>query len=157
MGKISEIFNFDDIGGKIKNFAKWSCWITILVLWFASALLFVITAGNSDDLVSLLIPIVVAIAGPFAIWVSSWILYAFGQLVEDNHGNKASGSLHEKEASIEQEPEEKTGPSAKAKKCMEQGIQPSYQGYGYICPSCKMTMDYIAPCERCGYIPPQSR
>lgn len=57
MGKISEIFNFNNIGGKIKNLAKWSCWI----------------------------PLVSAIVLPFLIWISSWILYAFGELVENSN------------------------------------------------------------------------
>lgn len=25
---------------------------------------------------------------------------------------------------------------------------------GYMCPVCKMSMDSLVPCERCGYVPP---
>ena len=38
MDTIKEIFNFYNISGKIKNFAKWSCWISLIVLWIAAVL-----------------------------------------------------------------------------------------------------------------------
>ena len=85
MGKISEIFNFDNIGGKIKNLAKWSCWITILLIWVAAPIAFIVLV--SDDWTAYLcwIPLVGAIVGPVLVWVESWVLYAFGEFVEDIH------------------------------------------------------------------------
>ena len=46
IGKISEIFNFDNIGGKIKNLAKWSCWITILLIWVAAPIAFIVLVSD---------------------------------------------------------------------------------------------------------------
>ena len=79
---------FDDlyynIGGKIKNWAKWifiveaiAAIITGLVLLFAH-----------EDLI--LYGLLTMVCGPIIAWVGSWILYAFGELVEktcDNENN----------------------------------------------------------------------
>ena len=81
MGKISNFFNFEDIGKKIKDFAKWSCWITILLIWIAAPIIFIIfLTENNEELC--LIPIIAAIVVPFLVWVGSWTIYAFGELVE---------------------------------------------------------------------------
>ena len=85
MGKISEIFNFDNIGGKIKNLAKWSCWITILLIWIAALIAFIVLAADDWTAELCVIPLVGAIVGPVFVWISSWAMYAFGELVEDTH------------------------------------------------------------------------
>lgn len=75
------LFNYENIGRKIKNLAKWFCWIGILLIWLVSAILFIVLLRNG--LTSLLvIPLVIAIVNPIIIWVSSWGIYAFGELVE---------------------------------------------------------------------------
>lgn len=98
MGKISEFFNFDNIGGKIKNLAKWSCWITILLIWIAAPIAFI--ALVADDWTAYLcwIPLVGAIVGPIFVWVGSWVMYAFGEFVEDVHAirNKEGTTAEEK-------------------------------------------------------------
>ena len=98
MGKISEIFNFDNIGGKIKNLAKWSCWITILLIWVAAPIAFIVLV--SDDWTAELcwIPLVGAIIAPIFVWIGSWVMYAFGEFVEDIHAmrNKEGATTEEK-------------------------------------------------------------
>ncbi len=159
MHKISEIFNFDNIGGKIKNLAKFSCWATILLMWIAAPIVFIVLLMDEWTAYLCWIPLVSAIAGPIPVWIGSWAIYAFGELVEDVHAMRnKEGTTEEEKAKCEekekarQEAKRKKA-SAKSEKHMQQGI--IYEGTGYICPSCKITMDYIAPCERCGYIPPQ--
>ncbi|MBO5837368.1 MAG: hypothetical protein J6Q92_05690 [Oscillospiraceae bacterium] len=88
MGKISEIFNFENIGGKIKNLAKWSCWITILLIWIAAPIAFFILIAEESEFV--VIPLVAAIIAPVLVWIGSWAMYAFGEFVErtcDNEDN----------------------------------------------------------------------
>ena len=85
MGKISEIFNFDYIGGKIKNLAKWSCWITILLTWIAAPIAFIVLVSDEWTAEFFWIPLVGAIVGPVLVWVEIWVLYAFGEFVEDIH------------------------------------------------------------------------
>ena len=84
MGKISTIFNFDNIGGKIKAVAKWSCWITILLIWIGAPIALVVMLANDMD-AACLIPIAGAIVGPVFVWLGSWVMYAFGEFVEDVH------------------------------------------------------------------------
>ena len=83
MGKISEIFNFDNIGGKIKNLAKWSCWITILLIWIAAPIAFIALAVDDWTVEFCWIPLVGAIVGPVFVWIGSWVTYAFGEYIED--------------------------------------------------------------------------
>lgn len=80
---MNELFNFDNIGAKIKNFAKWSCWIEIVLVWLAASIAFFDLI--SDDLTMDLcwIPLVSAVVCPFIIYINSWLLYAFGEAVEN--------------------------------------------------------------------------
>ena len=68
---------YEDIGGKIKNWAKW-----IFIVEAIAAIIYGIALIADDAAV---IGFVVLICGPLVAWVGSWILYAFGQLVEDVH------------------------------------------------------------------------
>ena len=80
---LQTIFNFDDIGGKIKNFAKWYCWIMILLTWISAAICFIILLFTKGTfLIAFLVPIIAILYSLF-IWVSSWATYAFGEYVED--------------------------------------------------------------------------
>ena len=91
MSKISEIFNFDNIGGKIKKLAKWSCWITIILIWIGAVISYIglIRAGTPYIGWFLLTPII-AMAGTDLVWFGSWVLYGFGELIDktcDNENN----------------------------------------------------------------------
>lgn len=85
MERIQEIFNFDNIGQKIKKVAQWSCWISIILLWVAAIIVFIVLASDSWTSELCWIPIVSAIVGPAVVWFGSWYMYAFGELVEDIH------------------------------------------------------------------------
>ena len=84
MGKISEIFNFDNIGQKIKSLTKWSCWITILLIWIAAPIAFIVLVADNWTAELCWIPLVSAIVGPVIVWLSSWTMYAFGELVDNS-------------------------------------------------------------------------
>ena len=68
---------YENIGGKIKNWAKW--------IFIVEAIAAIIggVALMADE--SAVIGLVVLICGPLVAWVGSWVLYAFGELVEDVH------------------------------------------------------------------------
>lgn len=84
MEKFKEIFNFDNIGGKIKNLVKWSCWVSIVVLTLAALITAIVFLSKGYDGYTTigLIVLAAAIILPFIIWISSWFMYAFGELVE---------------------------------------------------------------------------
>ena len=70
---------YDNIGGKIKGLAKAMFIVEAIVAVIAGIVSF--TADDDFILVGLL----TLFCGPIVAWVSSWILYAFGELVEDIH------------------------------------------------------------------------
>ncbi len=67
---------YDNIGGKIKGLAK--------VLFIVTAIAEVITGialmATDEDLI--LYGFLVMIVGPIVAWVSSWLLYGFGELID---------------------------------------------------------------------------
>ena len=69
---------FDNIGGKIKALAKVLTWIEIIVfvVW---GIVWMSVGGNFAVL-----GLVVAVLGSLLAWVSSFLLYGFGQLVENS-------------------------------------------------------------------------
>lgn len=70
---------YADIGGKIKNWAKW-----VFIVESVSAIVSGIVL-LSEEYDNEAMGLLVIVLGPFVAWVSSWLLYAFGQLVEDIH------------------------------------------------------------------------
>ena len=118
MGKISEIFNFDNIGRKIKNLAKWSCWITILLIWIAAPIAFIALVADDWTAELCWIPLVGAIVGPVLVWVESWVLYAFGEFVEDIHAIRDKEGTT-KEVNAKRKAEEKIKREAELKEQQE--------------------------------------
>lgn len=68
---------YENIGGKIKNWAVGLFGFEAISCIIAGIVLIVEDFGLEGFLLMIL--------GPFAAWVGSWILYAFGELVEDTH------------------------------------------------------------------------
>ena len=70
---------YENIGGKIKSLAKW-----IFILEAIGAIvtgLILMCDGGHDEM---FIGLSILLCGPIVAWVGSWILYAFGELVEKN-------------------------------------------------------------------------
>jgi len=65
---------YEEIGEKIKNWAKWIFIIEAIASVVGGIALII------EDLA--LIGVLVMVLGPVAAWVLSWLLYAFGELVE---------------------------------------------------------------------------
>ena len=75
---------YSNIGGKIKSWA-----IAIFVLEALAAIIWGFSLlGNELFLAGVLVLIV----GPIVSWISSWLLYAFGELVEKTVENEANTS-----------------------------------------------------------------
>lgn len=68
---------FDNIGEKIKTVAKANCWIGIIAYAIIGIILL---AENNNELIGFSI----LILGPLFSWISSFITYGFGQLVENS-------------------------------------------------------------------------
>ena len=72
------MFNYSNIGDKIKNLAQ--------VLFVLGAIvdisLGIILMGTDEDLI--IFGLLLILLGPVVTWVSSWLLYGFGQLIENS-------------------------------------------------------------------------
>ena len=64
---------YNNIGTKIKTWAKVGCWISIIVFIILGLIL--VDDGNEFG-------IVVMIVGGLGSWVSSWITYGFGEIID---------------------------------------------------------------------------
>lgn len=73
-----------DIGKKIKNWAKW-IFIVEAIACIISAIGMCIAAEESWMVFAGVLTMVI---GPLVAWVSSWILYAFGELVDKTVANE---------------------------------------------------------------------
>lgn len=89
MSNNSGIFNYDNIGGKIKSLAKATFVVETISFIITGIYLFAEGEQLIGDIFLIIAPVFVFL-GPFVAWVSSWVLYAFGELVEktcDNENN----------------------------------------------------------------------
>lgn len=86
---------YDNIGGKIKGLAK----AMFIVEAFGAVIAGIALLATDDDLI--LAGLLTLFCGPIIAWVGSWILYAFGELVEDVHAMRNN----EKNATIEKNAE----------------------------------------------------
>ena len=88
---------YKNIGGKIKNLAKW-----IFIIEAIGAIItgFVLLFTD-DDLI--LYGLLTLVCGPIIAWLGSWILYAFGELVEDVHAMRDKEGTTKETSSSEKE------------------------------------------------------
>lgn len=68
---------FENIGRKIKGLTKIICWVGII----ASIVAAIAMMSMGED-VLLVIGIIMLVVGPIMSWVSSFIMYGFGELVD---------------------------------------------------------------------------
>ena len=79
---------YDNIGGKIKGLAK----ATFIIEAIAVVITGIALMASDEDMIP--IGLLVMVVGPIVAWVSSWLLYGFGELVDkacDIERNTRSG------------------------------------------------------------------
>lgn len=69
---------YNNIGGKIKVLAK----IAFIAMAAITAIAGLGVIASDDDLIG--VGVLMMFAGPVVAWVSSWLLYGFGQLIENS-------------------------------------------------------------------------
>ena len=67
---------YDNIGRKIKSLAKFIFVLESIASFFAGILIYALSNKAA-------LTFIIMICGPLIAWISSWTLYAFGELVED--------------------------------------------------------------------------
>lgn len=82
VGSVDSLYN--NIGSKIKNWAKW-VFIVEAVASVIGAIVMMAAAESAGAIATGLLALVV---GPVIAWVSSWLLYGFGELIEKTSANE---------------------------------------------------------------------
>ena len=70
---------YNNIAGKIKLLAK----IGFIVETIAIVIAGIGILLTDDEVINILTGVLVMVMAPFAAWVSSWVLYGFGELIEN--------------------------------------------------------------------------
>ena len=69
---------YQDIGEKIKGWAKWVFIIGAIV----SVISAVIILSTAEDLWVIIVGLLALFVGPIASWIFSWLLYGFGEIID---------------------------------------------------------------------------
>ena len=69
---------YDRIGWKIKSLAI----VMLIVGAIADVITGIVLMASNEDLI--VYGVLIMLAGPIVTWISSWILYGFGQLIENS-------------------------------------------------------------------------
>lgn len=158
---------FDNIGRKIQGAAKFVCWVGI----GACALTGVIGLFSAGSFWMGLVVLLGAALGALGCWVGSWMVYAFGQMVEDVHEIRVHGGRTEVTVSMDGEKKtvvaaEKPAASFGAKwKCSKCGKEnPVFRGTCQNCgtdkfnrPGASVSSGPVWRCTKCGSENPVSR
>ena len=133
------MFSYDNIGGKIKGWAKWIFAIEAIAAVISG---FVLMAQDED---MILIGLLVVVFGPIVAWISSWLLYGYGQLIENS-------DIIAEEYNRKNEKHEKDVAKSNAKKEAQRRekvkvtiANPNVADDEYIditCPNCKGELSY---------------
>lgn len=131
------MFNYDDIGGKIKDWAKW--------IFTVEAIAAVITGITLWANGSVLTGFLVIVLGPFVAWVLSWLLYGYGQLIQNSdiiaEEFNRKNEKHEKVVAKSNERKQ-----AERRREVKAAIQnPEVDEYVFIditCPNCKADLSF---------------
>ena len=76
---------FTNIGNKIKKLAKIVCWVGIILSILASISMFIAAAsGQVDPITAVTTGIVAVVVGVLVSWIGCFLLYGFGELVDNS-------------------------------------------------------------------------
>ena len=133
------MFSYDNIGGKIKGWAKWMFAIEAIA---AVIIGFVLVAQDED---MILIGLLVVVFGLIVAWVSSWLLYGYGQLIENSdiiaEEYNRKNEKHEKDVAKSNAKKE----AQRREKVKATIANPNVADDEYIditCPNCKEELSY---------------
>lgn len=135
---------FDNIGKKMQALATVICWIGIIASVICT---FVLWGQHSDRNPTVVLGFGVLIGGCLASWLSSMLIYAFGQLVDDIHAMsmKSSTSSHQPLPSVDNSQE---AIYQKGLQSASSGIYSLAAHYFSLIPSYKDADEKKAECKR---------
>ena len=147
---------YENIGGKVKLLAK----VSFIVEAVASILMgFALMLSDGDMEETALYGFFVILLGPVVAFVSSWVLYAFGELVEKTCRNESNSAtivnlLKRKNSSSNYNPSIPTAPQTESEKKKdteaEEETKNLFVGNYWVCGTChKINTSENANCWYC--------
>ena len=133
------MFNYENIGNKIKGLAQ----MAFVVEAIAAVITGIALMATDEDLI--LYGLLVLIVGPIIAWVSSWLLYGFGQLIENSDiiAEEYNRKNEKHEKVVEKNNERKQEQRKKAIKATI--VNPEISEDEFIditCPNCKAELSF---------------
>lgn len=147
MDQFKEFFNFDNVGSKIKNFTKWACWISIIVVWVAAAGGVIYSIYHTSEYGLRGIGYLSIIGGgmlTFLIWISSWMMYGFGVLIENS--SILAGTEDVEEEYEEDEEEYSQSPAPMTVEFFSEEDELTPDDSNIKCAICGADVDLLFPC-----------
>ena len=132
---------YDNIGGKIKGLAK--------IIFIIEAVGAIITGIALLITGVALFGLLILVCGPLVAWVSSWILYAFGELVETTAVNENNTRQLLKKLNEKSTDDSTTFIKNKEYDNQTTNIPQAATTHKWLCDGCKK-MRTQTPCEHCG-------
>ena len=133
------MFNYENIGDKIKGLAQ----MAFVVEAIAAVITGIALMASDEDLI--LYGLLVLIAGPIIAWVSSWLLYGFGQLIENSDiiAEEYNRKNEKHEKVVEKNNEKKQAQRLKeVKAAIENPDVDEYKFIDITCSNCKAELSY---------------
>ncbi len=75
---------FKNMGGKIKGWTKFVCWMGIIISILAGIGMAIAGMQSGDEAAAIVSGIAVAVGGFLLSWISSFVAYGFGEMVENS-------------------------------------------------------------------------
>ncbi len=94
---------YEDIGGKIKGLARWMFYLGAAVSAL-TGLNAIARGDDSGDSLTMLFGLVIIAGGVFLSWVGSWLLYGFGELIDNSASIKRIATRIEENTRPEEKP-----------------------------------------------------
>ena len=130
---------FNNIGGKIKGLAT----ATFIVEAISAIVTGIALMCIDEDLIG--IGLLVMLVGPIVSWISSWLLYGFGQLIENSdiiaEEYKRKNKKHEKVVA-KNNSEKETQRREKVKAIIASSDTADDEFVDISCPNCKEELSY---------------
>ena len=131
---------FDNIGKKIKGFAKLVCWIGIIASCIVGLVLLIVGANMYAGEMFILMGLCVAAIGSLLSWLGSFMTYGFGELIDKTAGIYMLMGGKE---------DEKTVPQQTSLDETSNVVRKSVDSW--ICPNCGRKYEFwVKKCVQCG-------
>ena len=75
---------FKNMGGKIKGWTKFVCWMGIIISILAGIGMAIAGIQSGDEAAAIISGIAVAVVGFLISWIGSFVAYGFGEMVENS-------------------------------------------------------------------------